>query len=52
MNRFQKITKDIDIFVEWYFVNSTDCDFCVYNPTRCNNKCKEGIKRYFEEEVK
>ena len=56
MNRFEKVTKDIDSFVEWGHVNShNECLFYI-NSGQCTMyngfSCKEGIKKHFEEIVK
>ena len=54
MNRFKKITKDIDGFAIWYSKIKFICSNCIYFKEeygKCKDRCKEGIKKYFEEEV-
>lgn len=65
MNRFEKITKDIDSFVEWVhekavsieddcnygFPIAIRCKFCFRNKCDSYKSCEEGIKEYFEEEI-
>lgn len=35
MNRFEKITKDIDSFVEWVCVTTSDCKYCGCDNPKC-----------------
>lgn len=51
MTRFEKITKDIDLFIEWITINCCPCDFCDKIDTECKYTCVENVKKYLEQEV-